>query len=246
MNAIQVKNITYNYQQTNALTNLSLDIPENTSCAIIGPSGCGKTTLLHAMAGFLIPTEGEIFFYKERVTKFPKETSILLQDYALFPWKTVFENISLGLKIKKKSKMEIQERTITLLKELDLLPLAHKYPNELSGGQKQRVAIGRSLALNPKIMLLDEATSALDAMTKENLQNMLLKVKQKRKMTLVQVTHSIEEAVCLGQKIVIMDAGQIKQEIENPLFGKKELRMQAEFYDMCRTVRLALGNEVVK
>ncbi|WP_367301739.1 ATP-binding cassette domain-containing protein [Listeria fleischmannii] len=99
--------------------------------------------------------------------------------------------------------------------------MAHKYPNELSGGQKQRVAIGRSLALNPKIMLLDEATSALDAMTKENLQNMLLKVKQNRKMTLVQVTHSIEEAVFLGQKIVIMDAGQIKQEIENPTFWKK-------------------------
>ncbi|WP_367301738.1 ATP-binding cassette domain-containing protein [Listeria fleischmannii] len=122
MNAIQVKNVTYNYQQTNALTNLSLDIPENTSCAIIGPSGCGKTTLLHAMAGFLIPTEGEIFFYKERVTKFPKETSILLQDYALFPWKTVFENISLGLKIKKKVKNGNSRANVNAFKRARFTP----------------------------------------------------------------------------------------------------------------------------
>ncbi|WP_088825371.1 ABC transporter ATP-binding protein [Listeria goaensis] len=246
MNAIQVKNVTCKYQETIALNKISLEVPEKSTCAIIGPSGCGKTTLLHAMAGFVAPTEGEIRFFGEQKIGFPDETGIILQDYALFPWKTVFENIALGLKIKKQSKAEINDRTQTLLAELGLEACQNKYPQELSGGQKQRTAIGRSLALNPKILLLDEATSALDAMTKESLQNRLLEIQQKRATTMVQVTHSIEEAVFLGQKIIVMGTGNIKQEIANPFFGQSELRMRKEFYDMCRTIRSALGNEVAK
>ncbi len=246
MNAIQVKNVTCKYQETVALDDVSLDVPEKSTCAIIGPSGCGKTTLLHAMAGFITPVDGEIHFFGEQKNRFPDETGIILQDYALFPWKTVFENIALGLKIKKQSKTDIYDRTQTLLAELDLEALQNKYPRELSGGQKQRTAIGRSLALNPKILLLDEATSALDAMTKESLQNRLLEIQQKRATTMVQVTHSIEEAVFLGRKIIIMQAGKIKQEITNPFFGQSELRMRKEFYDMCRTIRSALENEVAK
>lgn len=229
--AIILENVSYSYSQEKpALMGINLQVPSHSSCAIIGPSGCGKTTLLYALAGFIKPQAGHISIFGETLDAFPKEAGIILQDYALFPWKTVFDNVFLGLKLQGKTRKGAEEHVAHLLQKLGIYELRSKYPHELSGGEKQRTAIARSLILDPKILLLDEATSALDEMTKEELQNLLLEIQIERRTTIVQVTHSIPEAVFLGQKIVIMQQGKIQKILENPIFGDLYLRNQPEFF----------------
>jgi len=234
---IQVRNLNYSYGSDVALSNINLDIEENTTCAIIGPSGCGKTTLLYLLAGLIDVTEGEIYIKNERVKGSRRETGVILQDYGLLPWKTVWGNIALGLKVRGMSKEQINKEVDEILRELDIQDLKHKYPAQLSGGQKQRVTIARTLVIKPDLLLLDEFTSALDAMTKENIQNLILKIYKKKPVTIVFVTHSIEEAVFLGQKIVIMEKAKIKRIIENPYFGDVEIRSRIDYYNICLEVR---------
>lgn len=239
-NAVFVNNLTCSFTDKIVLDALSFVVPTNSTCVIIGPSGCGKTTLLHTLAGFIKPDSGVLRMNDEPVTDFPKRTGIILQDYALLPWCTVFDNVALGLKISHQNRMVIKEKTTALLNELGILDIAHYYPSQISGGQKQRTAIARSLNLEPEILLLDEATSALDAMTREQLQDMILTLHQLKKTTLLQVTHSIEEAVFLGEQIIVMKKGGIHEIIQNPLVGIKAIRKKSFFYDMCLTVRESL------
>ncbi|HHY77035.1 MAG TPA: ABC transporter ATP-binding protein [Clostridiales bacterium] len=238
---IQIKGLNYSYGSDIALCNINLDIEENTTCAIIGPSGCGKTTLLYLLAGFIDYTEGEIYIKNEKVKGSRKETGIILQDYSLLPWKTVWDNVALGLKVRGISKDEIEKEVDKILYELDIHELKKKYPAQLSGGQKQRVSIARTLIIKPDLLLLDEFTSALDAMTKENIQNLILNIYKKKPVTIVFVTHSIEEAVFLGQKIVIMEKAKIKKIIDNPYFGDVEIRSKIDYYNICLEVRRWLG-----
>lgn len=239
-NAVFVNNLTCSFTDKIVLDALSFVVPTNSTCVIIGPSGCGKTTLLHTLAGFIKPDSGVLRMNDEPVTDFPKRTGIILQDYALLPWCTVFDNVALGLKISHQNPTVIKEKTTALLNELGILDIAHYYPSQISGGQKQRTAIARSLNLEPEILLLDEATSALDAMTREQLQEMILTLHQLKKTTLLQVTHSIEEAVFLGEQIIVMKKGGIHEIIQNPLVGIKAIRKKSIFYDMCLTVRESL------
>lgn len=197
---IQVRNLNYAYSSDVALSNINLDIKQNTTCAIIGPSGCGKTTLLYLLAGFIDYNEGEIYIKNEKVKGSRRETGVILQDYGLLPWKTVWNNIALGLKVRGTAKEQINKEVDEILRELDIQDLKNKYPAQLSGGQKQRVTIARTLVIKPDLLLLDEFTSALDAMTKENIQNLILSIYKKRPVTIVFVTHSIEEAVFFGAK----------------------------------------------
>lgn len=239
-NAIFVNDLTCSFNDKLVLNGISFSVPSNSTCVIIGPSGCGKTTILNALAGFIKPISGELRINDVPVTDFPKQTGMILQEYALLPWCTVFDNVAMGLKITHHNPKRIKEKTNQILKELSILNLGQHYPSQLSGGQKQRVAIARSLNLNPEILLLDEATSALDAMTKEKLQDMLLSIHQTKKTTLLQVTHSIEEAVFLGEQIIVMNQGGIHDIIQNPLFGIENSRKNTAFYDMCLRVRESL------
>lgn len=239
-NAIFVKKLTCSFDDRIVLDSISFTIPPRSTCVVIGPSGCGKTTLLHALAGFIQPDSGELSINDIPVTAFPKNTGIILQDYALFPWCTVFDNVAMGLKVSHQTPEIIKKKTTKLLKELNLLDIAHYYPAQISGGQKQRVAIARSLNLEPELLLLDEATSALDAMTKEYLQDMILAIHQIKHTTLFQVTHSIEEAVFLGEQIIVMNKGGIHDIIQNPLVGIEDIRKKTVFYDMCLNVRESL------
>lgn len=230
---IKIDNLVVTYGKEVVLKEVSLDISKGTSYAIIGPSGCGKTTLLYTMAGLIKEQSGKIEIDRDKV-------SLILQNLGLFPWKSSEENIMMGLKRSSLSKDDKLGKVGQLLKELEIEDIRKKYINELSGGQKQRVAIGRTLINNPEILLLDEATSALDAMTKEKIQELLLEIHLKRKNTMVIVTHSIEEAVFLGEKIIVMIDGSIKEVIENQYFGDREIRKKQEYFHVCNKVRSAL------
>ncbi|WP_242850112.1 ATP-binding cassette domain-containing protein [Clostridium polynesiense] len=160
-----------------------------------------KTTLLYSLAGLARPASGSISINGEELKSVRKSTGLILQNYGLLPWKNVWDNIAFPLKARRGDKEEIKEKVSGILRNLNLLEHSKKFPDELSGGQKQRVAIGRTLALEPDILLMDEASSALDAITKEHIQNLILDIYREKQLTLIMVTHNIEEAVFLGEKI---------------------------------------------
>lgn len=234
---IQVNDLSFNYGSEAALKNINFKIEKNSTCAIIGPSGCGKTTLLYIMAGLLNAGSGSITIGGEQLKGVRKATGIILQNTGLLPWKTVWDNVGLGLKARGLEKNNIYEKISAILHELNMKEHKDKFPQQLSGGQKQRVAIARTLVTEPDILLLDEASSALDAITKEHIQNLILNLYKKKPITMVLVTHSIEEAVFLGQKIVVMERSAIKHIIDNPYFGDENIRSKAEYYSICLQVR---------
>ncbi len=221
------------------LKDVSFRVKPNSCCAIIGPSGCGKTSLLFLLAGLRKPDSGKIV-----ITGTP-ETGTILQNYGLFPWKTVAQNISLGLVLKKVNKEIIEKRTAELLREMGLSGFGDHYPIQLSGGMQQRVALARALAVEPQILLMDEPLSSLDALTRERLQNLILGIQQSKKITIVLVTHSIEEAVFLGHKIIVLSKspGQILQIVNNPEAGSREHRQQDIFFQRCKELRHVLKEE---
>jgi NitT/TauT family transport system ATP-binding protein len=236
-----VNDLSFSYGKEEVLKNINLNVTENSTCAVIGPSGCGKTTLLYILAGLLSMYEGTVRIHGSEIKGIRRETGLILQNGGLLPWKNVYDNTALGLIARNAGKEEITIKVNSILNELNIHGHKDKFPAQLSGGQKQRVAIGRTLALQPDLLLLDEATAALDAINKELLQNLILNMYKKRKMTLIMVTHSIEEAVFLGQRIVIMEKGSIKQVINNPYFGDEDIRLSAKYYEICGQVRRYLG-----
>ncbi|MCT2535040.1 ABC transporter ATP-binding protein [Aquibacillus koreensis] len=230
------------YGKVNVLKDLNLDIKEQSTCAIIGPSGCGKSTLLYGIAGIMQPSSGQLLIHDQPVKENRKETGVILQHYGLLPWKTVWKNAALGLKLRGVPKQVIEEKVSDVLRKLHIYELRDKYPVQLSGGQRQRVAVARVLAIEPDLLLMDEPFSSLDAIARESLQDLLLNIFNNSKLTIVFVTHNIEEAVFLGQKIVIMDQGSknISHVLKNDLFGDQTLRNKPDFYRLCTDVRHSL------
>ena len=198
-----------------ALQDIRLDIPRGQFTCLLGPSGCGKSTLLNAVAGFSLPSSGTITVDGRQVTAPGPDRGMVFQEYALFPWMTVEDNIGFGLHIKGRPKPEIRERVGGLLSMLSLGDFRHRFPKDLSGGMRQRVAIARVLALDSPIMLMDEPFGALDALTRRNLQDELLRIWSELKKTILFVTHSIEEAVYLADRIVVMTyrPGTVKRDL---------------------------------
>ncbi|VYT99288.1 Aliphatic sulfonates import ATP-binding protein SsuB [Clostridium tertium] len=231
-NLIKIKDLSVKYKEEIAIDNLSLYIEKGKSYAIIGKSGCGKTTLLYTMAGLISNYEGEL--------EIDGETSLILQNLGLFNWFTVYKNIYLGLNKSNLSKEEKNKVVDMIIDELGLADIRNKYPKELSGGQKQRVAIARTIINNPEILLLDEATSALDSINKEMIQELLLEIKIKKNITMILVTHNIEEAVYLAEEIIVMKYGKIDNIIPNKYFGDKDIRTKNEYIEICNKVRGSL------
>ncbi|UVW28249.1 ABC transporter ATP-binding protein [Massilia sp. H6] len=198
-----------------ALKNISLDIPRGQFTCLLGPSGCGKSTLLGAVAGFSLPSSGTITVDSVPVAAPGPERGMVFQEYALFPWMTVEDNIAFGLHIKGMSKVAIRRRVDDLLGMLSLTDFRQRFPKDLSGGMRQRVAIARVLALDSPIMLMDEPFGALDALTRRNLQDELLRIWSELKKTILFVTHSIEEAIYLADRIVVMTyrPGTVKRDL---------------------------------
>jgi len=187
-----------------ALKDIELSIKQGEFVCLLGPSGCGKSTLLNAVAGFALPSSGKISVEGRTVTGPGPERGMVFQEYALFPWMTVAQNIAFGLEIQKKDKAEINLTVNQLLDMLHLKDFRDRFPKDLSGGMRQRVAIARILALDSPIMLMDEPFGALDALTRRNLQDELLRIWSTLGKTILFVTHSIEESIYLADRIVVM------------------------------------------
>ena len=198
-----------------ALKDINLQIPQGQFVCLLGPSGCGKSTLLNAIAGFSLPSSGEITADGQLITGPGPDRGMVFQEYALFPWMTVEKNIAFGLEIKGMAKAEIDARVSQLLAMLSLSDFRHRFPKDLSGGMRQRVAIARVLALDSPIMLMDEPFGALDALTRRNLQDELLRIWSELKKTIIFVTHSIEEAIYMADRIIVMTyrPGTVKRDM---------------------------------
>jgi NitT/TauT family transport system ATP-binding protein len=199
-----------------ALKNISLDIGAGEFVSLLGPSGCGKSTLLNAIAGFIAPSRGKIIVQGAPVTHAGPDRGMVFQEYALFPWMTVEKNIAFGLEIKGLPAGEIASKVNDLLTLLRLTEFRKRFPKDLSGGMRQRVAIARVLALDPPIMLMDEPFGALDSLTRRTLQDELLHVWQSVRKTVIFVTHSIDEAIYLGTRIVALTyrPGSVKRDLQ--------------------------------
>lgn len=216
-----VKQLVVRYGDTTAVDGVSFEVKPGTVTAILGPSGCGKTSILYALAG-LIPTySGEIHVLGTRPSLGRRDIAIILQDYGLLPWKTVEDNIALGLKFRGEKNTSVVEE---LIHRLGLTDSRYKYPHQLSGGQKQRVAIARALSVSPRLLLMDEPFSALDALTREEMQELFLQLQKEKRVTTILVTHSLEEALFLGNQIIVLSKGPAKvlAGISNPDVGVRD------------------------
>ncbi len=218
-------------EETVALDGVTLDVAPGEFLVILGPSGCGKSTLLQILAGLEAPSGGEIHF--SAGDGHQKLTCTVFQEYALFPWRTVLQNIVFGPEVRGVHKAEREATARRLIELVRLKGFEHRYPHELSGGMRQRVALARALANDPQILLFDEPLAALDAQTRKALQGELVRIWQETRKTFIYVTHSLEEAVLLGDRVVLITArpGRIKEivpvSIARPrrITGPKEVEM---------------------
>ena len=201
-----------------ALKNVSLDIKEGELISVLGPSGCGKTTLLNILAGFLAPTAGQIKLNTQLVTGPSSQRGMVFQQGALFEWMNVSKNIGFGPKMKGTRQSEIDATVKELLDIVGLQDFAEKMIYELSGGMQQRVALARCLANDPDVILMDEPLGALDALTREKMQSLVLDIWKKTGKTIILITHSVEEALLLGERLIVMAPrpGRIHKQYELP------------------------------
>ena len=201
-----------NTQDTQALLATSLSVAENDFITILGPSGCGKSTLLRMVAGLDVPTTGHIQLDGRTVTEPGADRGMVFQSYTLFPWLTVLQNVCFGLREKGLPLAEQENMARQFLQQVGLQDFAHHFPKQLSGGMQQRTALARALANNPRILLMDEPFGALDHQTRELMQELLQDIWQSQRKTVLFVTHDIDEAIFMGNRVVVMSArpGRIK------------------------------------
>ena len=237
---LKIDNVKKIYNSRNgemiALNGVNLDIAENEFICVVGPSGCGKSTLLNIIAGLLEPTSGAVYCDGKKVEGTGTERGVVFQQYALFPWMTVKKNVMFGLKLQGIKGKEAEEKAMKYIKMVQLEDFLDHYPKELSGGMKQRVAIARAYAVNPSVLLMDEPFGALDAQTRTQLQSELLETWEKEQKTCFFITHDVDEAIILAQKVIIMSArpGRIKEivNIDIPYPRTQETKMSPEFLEL--------------
>ena len=235
-------------QQIAALQDFNLDIREGEFFTLLGPSGCGKSTFLNVLAGLARKTGGSISIDGQPASGINREQGVVFQGYALFPWRTVLQNIEVGLEIRKIPKRERRETAEQFLHLVGLGGFGQRYPHELSGGMRQRVAIARSLAYSPSLLLMDEPFAALDAQTREILQSELLRIWEQHKTTIVFITHSLDEAIYLSDRIAVMThrPGRIKSvlDIALPRPRPAEIRHAPAFVQLREQAWDVLRDEV--
>ncbi len=207
---IVIDNVSHEYfnphtwQTVRALGGLSLTVEEGEFLCIVGPSGCGKSTLLYLIAGLLRPTAGRILMEGREVSKPGRDRGMVFQEFAILPWRTVEKNIAHGLEIAGMSRRMREEIVSRYVARVGLTGFEHKYPYELSGGMRQRVAVARTLAANPEVVLMDEPFASLDAQTRSVMQEELVRIALSERKTIVFVTHSVDEAIILGDRVVVL------------------------------------------
>jgi NitT/TauT family transport system ATP-binding protein len=249
--AIVATNVSKSFRDINrgeeivALRNVSLTINPNEFIAIVGPSGCGKSTFLNIVAGFEHPSSGEVTLNGRPITGPGPDRGVVFQDYALFPWLTVQENVEFGLRYQRVSARERSSLADELIRLVHLQRFEHRYPRELSGGMKQRVALARVLATNPQILLMDEPFGSLDALTRHAMQKQLLEVWKNRQTTVLLVTHSVDEAIYLADRVLTLTArpGRVLEVFEVSEARPRNLASEAS-NEMRGALMKLLENEV--
>jgi ABC-type nitrate/sulfonate/bicarbonate transport system ATPase subunit len=249
---ISVQNLDFKYTADSKLfTAFNWHVLEGEAWTILGPSGCGKTTLLYLLAGLLHPVKGRVYIHGEPLLRPRPRTGLILQDYGLLPWATVRQNVALGLRIRSfygpdglhaptETETNQPEKTVDYwLERLKLLPVEQSYPAQISGGQRQRTAIARTLVLNPDLLLMDEPFASLDAPTREALQDLTLELHLEKEITIVAVTHTIDEAALLGDHILLLGhaPNERGQTIENPEGARGEFRGTEAYGKVCSRLR---------
>ncbi len=252
---IEFQNVTFAYPAARPVFDrFNWSIERGEAWAVIGASGGGKTTLLMLLAGLRHPNEGSISVEGESITRPRPRTGLILQDYGLLPWATVRQNVALGLRVRdyygpdgRHAPIEhiigpIDRRVDPWLKRLGIDPVRDRFPSQISGGQRQRTAIARTLVLEPDLLLMDEPFAALDAPTREDLQNLTIELQREQNLTLVVVTHNIEDAVFLGKKILVLSRPPHSTPVivDNPRAGEAAYRSQSAFFEKCAQLRAAL------
>jgi NitT/TauT family transport system ATP-binding protein len=257
MKSIRIINVSKTFNQNDnfldneslILNNISFDIEPSSFVNILGPSGCGKTTLLNIIAGFIRPSTGQITFDDKLINGPSPERTVVFQEYGLFDWKTVRENIVFGLKAKGISKEEQKKIVRNYIELVHLCGSENKYPYELSGGMKQRAAIARALAVDPKCLLMDEPFGALDSQTRHLLQDEILEIWQRTSKTIISITHSVDEAVYLSDRIIVLSRSPARIildiNIDLPRPRYPEIRLEINFKKFYDTVWQVLRNEVL-
>jgi NitT/TauT family transport system ATP-binding protein len=244
---ITINDLSFHYRQP-LFEHFSWNVEKGETWAVLGPSGCGKSTLLYLLAGLKLPTGGNVVIGGEHISRPRPQSGLILQDYGLLPWATVRQNVELGLKLRSfygADGIHAPRAFVTVknvdfwLERLGIAPVAAQYPGQLSGGQRQRTAIARTLVLEPDLLLMDEPFSSLDAPTRESLQILTLELAREQGLTLVMVTHSIEESALLGQKILLLNEPPNRKTaiVENPGAGVPGHRLSPEFFDLCKNLR---------
>jgi iron(III) transport system ATP-binding protein len=233
---LTLKGIAQSYGAVQALQHIDLEVASGELFSLLGPSGCGKTTLLRVVAGFVNPTRGRLMFDSDDITDVPpyqRNIGMVFQDYALFPDRSVFDNVAFGLRTRKVPAAEQKQRVGAILERMELSQLADRAPGALSGGQRQRVAMARALVISPRVLLLDEPLSALDANLRVELREAIREIQREFRITTLFVTHDQEEALSISDRVALMNNGRIEQ-----------LGTPAEMYDRPATAFAAdfLGN----
>ncbi|MDR5777194.1 MULTISPECIES: ABC transporter ATP-binding protein [unclassified Caballeronia] len=247
---IRLEGVAKSFGALQVLKEVDLEVAKGEFLVLLGASGCGKSTMLNMISGFEPPTQGRVLVNGREVKDVEPACGMVFQQYALFPWKTVSENVAFGLKMRGVGRAERRDAARRYIEAVGLKGFEDSYPGALSGGMKQRVSIARVLANDPDVMLLDEPFAALDAMTRQVLQEQLLSIYEKSGKTIVFITHSIDEALLLSTRMIVMGAkpGRIVQDIRNdlPLPRTAEVQLSPAYLEMKKSIWETVQAEVMR
>ena len=249
---VSIDSVTMSFGAYVAVQDVNLSVSDGEFLAIVGPTGCGKSTILNAIAGLLKPASGTVSIDGQPVRGVQNDIGYLFQQDALLPWKTAIENVELGPMFKGVGAAERREQSMRWLAKVGLKGFEHRYPHQLSGGQRKRVQMAQALITGPKVILMDEPFSALDIHTRHLMQNELLRLWQEERRAVVMITHDLEEAIALGDRVVVLAAGPRSHVIDSfPVDLERprdvaEIKLDPRFMDLYRNIWSSLRGEVEK
>jgi len=249
---VAIERITMSFGDFTAVREVDIQVGDGEFLAIVGPTGCGKSTILNAVAGLLTPAQGRICIDGKPVKGVQESVGYLFQQDALLPWKTALQNVELGLRFRGVAAAEREDQARRWLAKVGLAGFEARYPHQLSGGQRKRVQMAQALIVEPKVILMDEPFSALDIHTRHLMQNELLRLWQEQRRSVMLITHDLEEAIALGDRVVVLSAGPSSRVVESfrvPLDRPRdvaEIKLDPRFIDLYRDIWACLRGEVEK